>query len=85
MVPLLRAASILEHVDDVRILNGDMYYSLNPSKGGYIGDCIGNYYRAYQGGHSCFRGCFLVQSVLTLNDLVRKYMRGAWPTGGGAS
>ena len=24
-----------------------MYYSLNSLEGGYIGDCIGNYYRAY--------------------------------------
>ena len=24
-----------------------MSYSLNSLKGGYIGDCIGNYYRAY--------------------------------------
>ena len=28
-----------------------MSYSLNSLKGGYIGDCIGHYYRGYQGGY----------------------------------
>ena len=26
-------------------------YSLNSLKGGYMGDCIGDYYRGYSGGY----------------------------------
>ena len=44
----------------VGILKGGLYrphmsYSLNSLKGGYIGDYIVDYYRAYEGGYYEFR------------------------------
>ena len=44
---------------EIDISQGHLSHNLNSLKGHYIGDHIGDYYRAYSGGYSEFRLGFI--------------------------